>query len=1085
MKKIYIFLTISILSISIGFAQSNPKNIIIVTVNGMGFNHVQALESYEGTENVWENFPTQYGVTTYPAYSQVITDTKDAQYYTGDYHNRRIWSDSAYVDNMITDPASAGTAIATGVKSAYKSVGVDLDSTALETILERAFTIGKSTGIITDLAIPQSGAASFAAHVPSSDDTLSVLAGLLQSQLSLIIGAGHPYYSNNGEARDGNFSYFPSSIWQALDNGLTDYGSGISATDINNDGIADAWSLIRSSLEIDSMANRLLIVPEMSDAIQFKRSATEPISFVPELSELSIRGINHLNTDPDGFVLLVESGAVDYASRNNDAEGVITAMQTVHETVQSISDWVETNSSWDETMIVVTGTYETGFITGPDFDANQRHPEYYTQTVAIENGTAGELPDMIFQSEYPTRFATPLYAKGVGSDEFSNYIDQEDFVYGHIINNSEIGQACFRLLPDPATTITKPKNIILMINDGMGYNHMKIGEYYTGERQQYQDFPVALGMSTYPLATNENTDEVRHWNNSYESRLAWTDTKYLWGRNNVTCSAASGTAIASGTKTYYYCLGVDKEGNALNTIARHAKGIDKSVGIVTTKSIYDATPASFYANNVSRLEYEDISRQLIIESDIDVLIGANHPEYSENAQLMSSGDYDNIGGEEFWDDLTNNALTYSIPTKSGWTDVQDCTGDGIPDPWTLIEDSADFAYFMEHDTLDRMLGLMKVGYSSQIRRTGIDNQTVHFDDWNQNVPELWQTSRAALRHLQSNTNGFFAMFEGGATDNAGHWNYKGRLVEEQIVFDRAVDSVIHWIEQNGGWEENLLIVTADHETGIIAHPDFGTDSIMLNHYQIGDNGPWNMPYFSFFAGDHSNQLVPFFAKGAGSEIFNSYADEQDIVRGKFITNSEIGQALFYLWDGKPCTIINHKPVFISDPPLEDVYLTKGVDTSFTVPTNFVTDREDTEFTFTLTSRPSWLSYNDTTMTFTGTPQGVGRARIGFDISDGKNEGAGVSISTLFYVVVSSNTSLESPIQETAAAYPNPAETQVVVSLKSGAGSIRMYNAEGKKIYEAYSNEEKHIIPVSHLKPGVYNIHIQENNIRTQQHIIIQ
>jgi alkaline phosphatase len=265
MKKIYIFLTISILSISIGFAQSNPKNIIIVTVNGMGFNHVQALESYEGTENVWENFPTQYGVTTYPAYSQVITDTKDAQYYTGDYHNRRIWSDSAYVDNMITDPASAGTAIATGVKSAYKSVGVDLDSTALETILERAFTIGKSTGIITDLAIPQSGAASFAAHVPSSDDTLSVLAGLLQSQLSLIIGAGHPYYSNNGEARDGNFSYFPSSIWQALDNGLTDYGSGISATDINNDGIADTWSLIRSSLEIDSMANRLLIVPEMSD----------------------------------------------------------------------------------------------------------------------------------------------------------------------------------------------------------------------------------------------------------------------------------------------------------------------------------------------------------------------------------------------------------------------------------------------------------------------------------------------------------------------------------------------------------------------------------------------------------------------------------------------------------------------------------------------------------------------------------------------------------------------------------------------------------------------------------------------------
>ncbi|MFW5851497.1 MAG: alkaline phosphatase, partial [Bacteroidota bacterium] len=584
---------------------------------------------------------------------------------------------------------------------------------------------------------------------------------------------------------------------------------------------------------------------------------------------------------------------------------------------------------------------------------------------------------------------------------------------------------------------------------------------------------------------NKNTDEVRHWNNSYESRLAWTDTKYLWGRNNATCSAASGTAIASGTKTYYYCLGVDKEGNALNTIARHAKEIDKSVGIVTTKSIYDATPASFYANNVSRLEYDDISRQLIIESKIDVLIGADHPEYSENAQLMSSGDYDNMGGEEFWNDITNGALTYSIPTKSGWTDVQDCTGDGTPDPWTLIEDSADFAYFIEHDTLDRMLGIMKVGYSSQVRRTGINNQEIHFDDWNRNVPELWQTSRAALRHLQSNTNGFFAMFEGGATDNACHWNQKGRLVEEQIVFDDAVDSVIYWIEQNGGWEENLLIVTADHETGMIAHPNFGSDSIMLNHYQIEDNDIWEMPYFSFFAGDHTNQLVPFFAKGAGSEIFNSYADEQDYVRGKFITNTEIGQALFYLWDGKPCSIINHKPVFISDPPLEDVYLVEGIDTSFTVPTDFVTDTEDTEFTFTLTSRPPWLSFNDTTMTFTGTPKSAGRYRISFEITDGKNEGAGVSVSALFYVVVSSNTSLDSPIEETASAYPNPAKTQVVVTLKSGAGSIRMHNAEGKKIYETYSHDKQHIIPVSHLKSGIYNIHIQENQVQTQQQIIIQ
>jgi alkaline phosphatase len=45
-------------------------------------------------------------------------------------------------------------------------------------------------------------------------------------------------------------------------------------------------------------------------------------------------------------------------------------------------------------------------------------------------------------------------------------------------------------------------------------------------------------------------------------------------------------------------------------------------------------------------------------------------------------------------------------------------------------------------------------------------------------------------------------------------------------------TVIAWIEQHGGWEDNLLIVTADHETGLLAHPDFNVDSNMLVHYDI-------------------------------------------------------------------------------------------------------------------------------------------------------------------------------------------------------------------------------------------------------------
>jgi alkaline phosphatase len=62
----------------------------------------------------------------YPAYWAPITEPKDVTKYKGDYHIRRIWSDFNYTNSMVVDPASVGTAIATGKKSAYKAVGLVL-----------------------------------------------------------------------------------------------------------------------------------------------------------------------------------------------------------------------------------------------------------------------------------------------------------------------------------------------------------------------------------------------------------------------------------------------------------------------------------------------------------------------------------------------------------------------------------------------------------------------------------------------------------------------------------------------------------------------------------------------------------------------------------------------------------------------------------------------------------------------------------------------------------------------------------------------------------------------------------------------
>ena len=63
-----------------------------------------------------------------------------------------------------------------------------------------------------------------------------------------------------------------------------------------------------------------------------------------------------------------------------------------------------------------------------------------------------------------------------------------------------------------------------------------------------------------------------------------------------------------------------------------------------------------------------------------------------------------------------------------------------------------------------------------------------------------------------------------------------------------------------------------------------------------DNGAGNLPGAYYNSGSHTNSLIPIFAKGAGSELFSSYADEFDPKRGKYIDNTEI----FYVMKSQIC-----------------------------------------------------------------------------------------------------------------------------------------------------------------------------------------
>jgi alkaline phosphatase len=105
------------------------------------------------------------------------------------------------------------------------------------------------------------------------------------------------------------------------------------------------------------------------------------------------------------------------------------------------------------------------------------------------------------------------------------------------------------------------------------------------------------------------------------------------------------------------------------------------------------------------------------------------------------------------------------------------------------------------------------------------------------------------------------------------------MIEEQIDFNNSVQAVVNYLNANtngNNWTNTLLIVTADHETGHLWGDGTGTffdvngNSVYdagVDYAQVKDNGAGNLPGLQFNSGDHTNALVPLFAKGAGSELF--------------------------------------------------------------------------------------------------------------------------------------------------------------------------------------------------------------------------
>lgn len=180
----------------------------------------------------------------------------------------------------------------------------------------------------------------------------------------------------------------------------------------------------------------------------------------------------------------------------------------------------------------------------------------------------------------------------------------------------------------------KPKNIILIIGDGMGLSQISYGMYRNGNYTQLERVPYV--------------------------GLVKTDNVY----GKITDSAAGSTAFSIGKKTCNGAIGQLFDGSYQKTILEYAEENGLSTGLISTSKVTHATPASFIAHNSNRQNYQAIAKDFL-KTDIDLVFGGGVSDFSkrdDNCNLLDSlknFDYKVYEGLQF-PDLEINDKVYVL-----------------------------------------------------------------------------------------------------------------------------------------------------------------------------------------------------------------------------------------------------------------------------------------------------------------------------------------------------------------------------------------------------------------------------------------
>jgi alkaline phosphatase len=294
-------------------------------------------------------------------------------------------------------------------------------------------------------------------------------------------------------------------------------------------------------------------------------------------------------------------------------------------------------------------------------------------------------------------------------------------------------------------------------------------------------------------------------------------------RHAYTDSSSSATSMTAGIKTFNGAINVEATGAPVATVAHDLQKQGWRVGAVSSVPISHATPASAYAHNVSRDDYQDLTRDMLGLASVqhpaqplpgmDVVIGGGYGANAKAADGVKRQGMNFVEGHIYLsdEDLKN------CDVRNGGRYVTAVRTAGVAGGQALALAAAQAAAqnqrllgFYGNGAAGGHLPFVTADGDSHPAPGGSKKSETYTPADLLENPTLAEMTAAAVQVLGRDKTPFWLMVEPGDVDWANHDNNLDNSIGAVNSGDAAVKVITTWVEQHSNWQESLLIVTADH-----------------------------------------------------------------------------------------------------------------------------------------------------------------------------------------------------------------------------------------------------------------------------------